>query len=598
MDEFTVGREPLQIVEIVQPSCSLTYGSAPCEAVIGTTGSIKCFNTAKTCQDISNYSPLNTITWRFRKPDESDVELFESTASDIKTNPIPALLSVSTNPTRINIGGGNDNESPFGVRGSVNISMTDFKYDDAIGDNYVSERTYNPVEQGTFWSKWLARNPYYNKYIVNVYDGYHGQALSEMVRRTYLITDMTLNPSRGTVSIKAKDPLNLADNKKSQAPVANELELRDAINNSQTTGIIFVGSESDLSDSMGNSGFYIRLGDEIVQYTGYSVLSSDQFELVGVTRAALNTIADSFDAEESGQRVIRYVDISVWDLIYDLLINYTDVDSSYINLTEWEDEGLDVLPSFVLTGTIAEPVGVNDLLSELTEQCLVYIWWDDQSRLIRFKAIAPERADPIALDDENNILEKSLSQTLDTKQRISRCVVYYGQKDPTQDQDDTANYSNVRIHVNADAESSIQYGEVITRNIYSRWLTTKAQSSQLATYMVNKYSEVPIRLQFMLDAKDRYLKTSDVVSVSHYALQDATGANDVQNWQIISIDEKVHGEMLKVDVQKFFFSGKYGYFMAPGNDYGTSTEQEKDEGCFFSDTDGLLPDGADGYQYQ
>lgn len=56
-------RELKQIVEIEIDRCSNVYGSAPCQAVLGTTGVRKCYNTFATCQDASNYriSPEPTL---------------------------------------------------------------------------------------------------------------------------------------------------------------------------------------------------------------------------------------------------------------------------------------------------------------------------------------------------------------------------------------------------------------------------------------------------------------------------------------------------------------------------------------------------------
>ena len=53
MNENTVGREPVQIVEVITPKCNNVHGSAPCTAT--QTGSAKCFNTRATCNDIDNY---------------------------------------------------------------------------------------------------------------------------------------------------------------------------------------------------------------------------------------------------------------------------------------------------------------------------------------------------------------------------------------------------------------------------------------------------------------------------------------------------------------------------------------------------------------
>lgn len=51
--ETTVGREPVQLLEIKQPLCGNVYGVAPCTAS-GAVGS-ECYNTRPTCQDPDNY---------------------------------------------------------------------------------------------------------------------------------------------------------------------------------------------------------------------------------------------------------------------------------------------------------------------------------------------------------------------------------------------------------------------------------------------------------------------------------------------------------------------------------------------------------------
>ena len=57
-------KEKFWVIEIDLDYCDNTYGIAPCTAQVGVTGTQKCFNTAKTCQDRPNYikSPK---TYRF-----------------------------------------------------------------------------------------------------------------------------------------------------------------------------------------------------------------------------------------------------------------------------------------------------------------------------------------------------------------------------------------------------------------------------------------------------------------------------------------------------------------------------------------------------
>jgi len=153
--------ELITLVEIDQPFCTRTYGSAPCTASVGVTGTAKCFNTFSTCQDTANYDE-GTLTLRFGREQDN------LTAYDPV---IPSLRSASVTPLVINLAGMNRSVSPFGSRESASLTFADHPYSDYLVDKYRTERpagtagtTYTPEDQGTFWGKWLKRNPYHEGY--------------------------------------------------------------------------------------------------------------------------------------------------------------------------------------------------------------------------------------------------------------------------------------------------------------------------------------------------------------------------------------------------------------------------------------------------
>lgn len=53
MSETTVGREPVQIIEMLLPRCSNVHGSSPCTAT--ELADAKCYNSRSTCNDPANY---------------------------------------------------------------------------------------------------------------------------------------------------------------------------------------------------------------------------------------------------------------------------------------------------------------------------------------------------------------------------------------------------------------------------------------------------------------------------------------------------------------------------------------------------------------
>ena len=197
-----IGREPITIVEIDQDFCALTYGVSPCAAALGVTGATKCFNGIASCQDTDNFT-LSALTLRFCTP-------IENTGLPKTLTVIPSLKSVTTVPTRINIGAADLQASPLGQRARITAEFRDHPYHDRLVDPYAAERDYDAAARGTFWSKWLARNPYHQGRSLRVRDGYVGQSLAEMRVRHYVIERID-GPTRGVVKVIAKDPLKLLD---------------------------------------------------------------------------------------------------------------------------------------------------------------------------------------------------------------------------------------------------------------------------------------------------------------------------------------------------------------------------------------------------
>ncbi|MDR1461446.1 MAG: hypothetical protein LBI78_07365 [Campylobacteraceae bacterium] len=583
MNEFDIGREPLLIVEIEQPVCSLRYGVSPCKAILGKTGVQKCYNTFKTCQSHLSFNTDNIIYWRFCKPDANF------------TNAIPSVQSVSTTPTKINIGGGSETESPFGRRATCTITFADHPTDDS-NDYYLNDRGFDPLTKGTFWGKFLARNPYYVQWKINIYEGYQGQSLQQMQKRSYII-DKIAGPSGGKVTITAKDILRIADDKRALAPNTSDSRLAVHITDTQATGIVIENSEDDILALKGNTSvYYLRIDDEILSYTG-ATKSDTLYTLAGVQRGQLGTEAAEHDVDENAQRVVAYENYPCWKVAYDLLVNFASIPSEYINMTDWDLEGNTWLNTFIVSGVIEEPKAVDELLGELCEQCLFYIWWDERAQKIKMRAVRPEIDTVYPMDDTSNIIKTSLSIREDPNQRASRVVIYFNRKNPTESEDKIANYANATLRVDVDSEFA--YNEARTKRIYSRWLTTEAQAHQLSVRFIERYKWTPKYVTLKVDAKDRAINVSDVVMLDTNSIQDELGDNIVNIWQVISVNEVTHGETIQLELQSFEFEEgeRYGFYTYPDAlDYGDYTSSERRGKAFYADNDGLVA-GDEPYLY-
>lgn len=588
-------REPITIVELIQRRCSNRFGVAPCTASVN--DGPRCYQTGGTCLDIANFNQNGVIRWRFVEQLQFSDYLYEQDGdNDISTNAIPCLVSVSHSASRINVGAIRKGESPLGILSGVSASFVDFPYDDDDGDFYRDQRD---GFRGTFWAKMVARNPFFTGMRLAVYEGYRGQALSEMQKRVYIVEGINGPDAAGNVTVFGIDPLGLTRGKRAKFPRDTDMSLVDAITSSQTTGVrVRAPLLSDLSDAFGNTGTtrYVTIGNEILRYTGFTVFDAPAavYTLSGVARGQLGTTAAAHSASAPVQRAGRYNAADAWVISRDLLEVHSGVPDEFIDFDQWEEEASDYLLGFQVEATISRPEDVETLLGELMQQCTFMIWWDDRAQKIPLKAIRPQIVNA-SISDSANIIAGSGSLTRDVESRITRLFVYYGHRDPTKGLD-FANFANVRVGIDGTAEGLAGGGEVRSDTIFSRWLRTEGQAAELVTRILGRFSKVERYLSVSLDAKDRSIKLGDVVAVDTDLIADSEGRRQVIVWQVIRADEIASGHVVRYDLQEFAFQvARFARYMAddapewPGGD---------DVGAWYADEGGLMPDGSDGYFYQ
>lgn len=582
MDEHTFGREPVTIVEIDQDVCTLTYGEAPCTAALDVTGDFKCFNTRATCQDPENYT-RGVKTVRFCRAGQ--------TLPDVPC--IPMISSVTTAPTEINPGGTRDTGA-LGRRARVTVTFRDAPHSDIGQDPYVAEREYDPMERGTFWTKWLARNPYYNNRVLRVREGYVGQDLADMVTRTYIIDTITGPDPRGVVKVVARDILAFADNKKAQAPRPSTGELATDIDELATT----IDVEGDAAEYP--SSGTIRINDELITYTAKTIITGG-VRFTGVTRHTDGSEPDSHQEGDRVQLCLRYTNVRVDALAREWLVDYGGVPSEFIPWTDWQDEADIWLDQFDLTGLVTEPTGVRDLLAEITEQCLFYIWWDERLQEIRLQAIKPPATDAEvpSIDAERNILADTAELSADPGARISQLLVYWGPRNAAERLDKEANYRHIYARVDEDAESTNEYGERVIKKIFSRWLHTDGQAINVGVRLLGRYRDNARYLDVSLDAKDRALWTGDIVDVTCRQVVDATGLPQAQRWQIVAAEEEQPGHSVsyRLLAYEYQIGARFGRWMdSDAPVYADAGEEARSTGMWWADEDGRV-DGDLGYSW-
>jgi len=579
MPNTAPGREVVQIVEIVQPLCANTYGTAPCTAA-GASGS-ECFNTRATCQDVDNYDGSNTLSLFFSKGHVAERGV--SGAPYI----IPSLVSVSTAPTKINLSAANPDAKGLGNRATCSVTFQDHPHTDRRVDPYVANRSYDPMQKGSFWTKWLVRNKFRYNLTLKVYEGYAGQALSAMTKREYIITGFSGPDESGRVRVQAKDILAKIEERKAQAPAASPGVLHKDINAS-TTSIRVQGATTSDYPSSGT----LRINDEVMTYSAVAAHSESGIVFTITARGTDNTTADSHNAEDNVQECLRYTDEPVADIVEDLLTTWGGIDVSMIDTaSSFTDEMARHLSAYSLTALITEPEGVDTLLSELQAQIGFYIWWDERAALIKMRAIRGVENRPDTVTDSLNIIEGTLGFTDLPRSRISQIWFYYDLRNPTLSLD-AENFRSVQVVADLASEGADQYGEASIKKVFSRWIQNGALAFSSSFKTVNRYATVPRQVTFRLDAKDRGHWTGDALYLSHFLDVDEVGDRNISQWTIVSAEEVIPGDVVEYVAENTDLYGKiYEWMAAAAGDYpGAATAGFTD--AYWGDSDGLLSDGA------
>jgi hypothetical protein len=577
-----IGKQVCQIVELDLDFCTLTYATAPCEAVLGTTGPDRCFNTRKTCQDAANYDPA-AKTYRF----------CDLMVNDPALQPyIPSLLSVSTAPSRI------DPSHGVGLRASVSCAFQDHPLSDLTfgADKYARLRSYDSATRGTFWSKLLARNPYYQGRPMRVRTGYLTEAgrydPANFETRLYIIERIEGPDSRGRVRVTGKDILKQADDDRAQAPQVTTGKLSVAYLAAATSlTLLPVG----VGDEQYPASGVACMGDEIVTFTRVA-------DVFTVVRGTNGTTAVDQGASTAFQLCLQYVNETVSDVIYDLLTNpnYAGIDTAFMDKANWDIEVASWLPALALNTIITKPVGVNALLKELCEQATGYLWWDEREQLVKFKVLHPEIGNlATQINDLNHILADSVTVKEEPDRRLSQVWIHYVRRDPTKNLDEQNNYGRVYVDADLTAESADEYNESRVKEIFSRWFSTTndGDAITLGARILARFRDNPKTITFRLDAKDSDLWTGDLVKLTIREIQDVTGAEVEIVAQVLEVKEVKAGHIYQYEVMNTFFSGRYGFITEDDMvDYLLATVDQRLSNGFICEDSGLMPNGDEGYK--
>jgi hypothetical protein len=576
-----LGKDAFTLVGLVVDKCSLVAGVGACTAT--ETGDAKCFNTRKTCNDTANYDKT-TVEVKFCLP-RSNLPIGEQM--------FPALDGqVRIAPTSVTAGKG------LGKRSVGSAKIKDFPHHDRGIDPYFDERTYDAETTGTFWGKWLARNPYFEGRTLKVYHGYINNPFTydDFNIYEYDITDIS-GPDNGAVNITFKDVLIRTYKEKSQYPVKSLGELSADIAAGDGTAVLVpagIGSSYPASGTL-------SIGKEAITFT----LTGDNLTLTD--RAQYGTEAKDHKEGDAVQLCATWSNTNVVDVLYELLVTGAGLPTSYIPYDDgatgtnenWDDELSQWLGTSLVNGILMKPEGIDKIIGELSQDFMFDVWWNALTQKVEIKALSPEPSGVTinTLTEGYNILKDSVKIKRDATQRISQVQVWYSKIDYSEN-NDIENFAAAKISADASVSSEDLYGSESIKVITSRWIDNFAQASTLSSRLLARFADTPEIIEFQVAVKDDtkfYL--AGRVEINSWQFQSFTGANDPKKFQVIEVNENDPGHKVKVTALTSSFSGRYA-FVAPNTtpDYSSASDTEKSSFGFIVADTLVFPDGNPPYK--
>lgn len=544
-----------------------------------TASSTACFNTRATCQDTANYAKT-TKEYIFSQPRAS---------LPVGTVIYPLIEGkVNKSGTSTTAGSG------LGKRAVVSIKLKDMTHHDRGVDPYVANRTYTPESQGTFWGKWLKRNPYYEGRTLKVYYGYIGStfAWTDFEVQEYDITDIS-GPNNGYVTLTAKDVLVRTYDRKSQYPAASEGSLLAGITAGATSATL---TPTGIGATDYPASGTVSIGKEAMTFTRSG-------DVLTLTRAQWGTTAVAHNAGDTVQICATWSGTpstdNVTDVLYELLVTGAGLPSAYIPTTDWDSEQDLWLSSATVKGILMKPESIEKVIAELSEVFMFDIWWDATAQEVKLKALSPEPSGATinTLSEGNHIKQGSLSIERRSRERFTQIRCYYGKIDYSED-NKPERFKSLQIAADTSRAGADRYDGDSIKTVTSRWFEAAANAAQLTGRMLARFADTPEYVTFMLDNKDDgKLEMAGRVEIDSWQFQDEFGATESRKFQVLEINEKDIGHDFEVKCLTSSFVGRYGFIMAAGSpDYSSATEVQKDAGMWICQADGTFADGSSGYK--
>ena len=448
------------------------------------------YGTPKTTNDVRAWLAGSVRTYRYSDQYIANLDCF------------PNLRSAKSNPPKANPG------IDIGFRATATVRIDDFETNDAfeLQGLYADRRV-----EGSHFAKKFARNFIKNRpsrikrgYLTEDYLYYE-----ENFQTEHYITDQYQGPTlKGEVDYDLVDVLALTNGINAKAPETTNGTLNAEIDTTATS--ITVNLESGLSAAdieakFGANGAtgHLAIGSE---YMGYTVTSATGVApvVMTITRAEYGTVASSHAINATVQKAIAYTDTNIITIIDDLLRNHTDIDETYIPVSEWSALATGELSLFELTNIITKETEVKKLLNELIQIAGLTMYVDVVERKIKIVA-TPNFDNPvITFDSVEHYEVGTFDAPNDFDKLVTRQLVRWAPKDysKTEDSNWTKTFRVAAILEELPDRLGVKSDG---KEVLSRWLPNTVNGNQIATGIaqrnVARFSQIPKRVKFEVDSK-------------------------------------------------------------------------------------------------
>lgn len=343
-------------------------------------------------------------------------------------------------------------------------------------------------------------------------------------------------------------------------------------------------------EQYGASGF-IRIGDEIIEFTGRSgsVLSWPD----STYRGKFGTVRDDHNNGSGVQLCKAWDNVPVPDVL-DELLTAANVPPAYIDSAGIEAESLSWMTGANITACISQPEKISDLIKEISVDTNLMSWWDPRAQKVKAKVNVPQLESTVSSISDDDVMGLQVER-LDAD-RITQAATYYSIYPATANTSENKSFLRAEIRIDTGAESANEYNDVRADIKKSRWLSNanEAHVSALVARRVTYLRDAPNKLKFRVDPRTR-VQLAELVDIETRNLTDTEGNAAVKRCRITKIDDLLDYRALEATTTTF--AGRRWGFIAPNSApvFSSATDTDK-QYAYIANSSEQMSDGTDAYR--